>query len=71
MSRGKYDAEINVRLKVTVYAEDKDEARLAAYRVVHGLIERTGAGDGTVTALFVRRIGSARDEYQPPKQVRR
>ncbi len=71
MSRGKYNAEVHVRLIVTVYAEDKEEARMAAYRVVHKLIKRTGAGDGTVTALSVKRLGSARDEYQPPKQVRR
>ncbi|KKL78924.1 hypothetical protein LCGC14_2019940 [marine sediment metagenome] len=71
MSRGKYDAEVNLRLRVTVYAEDKEEARTAAYRVVHKLIESTGAGDGTVTGLFVRRIGSARDEHPPFKRVRR
>ncbi len=70
MSRGKYNAEVHVRLVVTLYAEDEDEARMAAYRVVHGLIERTGAGDGTVTALSVKRKGSARDEHPPFKRVR-
>ena len=70
MSRGKYNAEVHVRLVVTLYAEDENEARMAAYRVVHKLIKRAGAGDGTVTALSVKRTGSARGEHPFHKRVR-
>ncbi len=71
VSRGKYYSEVNVRLVLTVYAQDAEEARLASHRIVHTLIERTGAGDGVVTALHVRRIGSGHNEYRPHKEVRR
>ncbi len=70
MARGRYHAELTVRLPITVYAEDKREAALAAHRVASNLIAKTGDGTGAVIGLAVRRTGSAKDEWLPRRSVR-